>query len=391
LNYFIIFAIKIQFWIVLVRVLLWLFVWFSYEKLFKRKRYFFFLLNSLLIIVRIRLFLNIRYLGFYVRFEISLILILLLILNWGYQFEKIQASFYILLYRVFFGVPFLVSIIFLIKMREFFYYYIHFYFSRFIILRLLGIFFVKCPLFFFHYWLPKAHVESISLGSIILAAILLKIGRFGIFIFSIIIKSFLNLQLITFLVFTISIGFVLRNFFILRQVDFKKIIAYFSVSHITLWGLSLFIYIKLSYSALFYLNISHAYASTLLFFYRGIFYRQFKNRNIYFLQRVATGITIINWLFLIRILGNISFPPLLRFFAELVLFFSLFKFNFFFWIGLSLSFFVFTFASLSVFNLFTLGKQNNIKLKRTWLYKEIIFRYVFFILLLSSVLRLFSF
>jgi len=149
LNYFIIFAIKIQFWIVLVRVLLWLFVWFSYEKLFKRKRYFFFLLNSLLIIVRIRLFLNIRYLGFYVRFEISLILILLLILNWGYQFEKIQASFYILLYRVFFGVPFLVSIIFLIKMREFFYYYIHFYFSRFIILRLLGIFLLSVLCFSF--------------------------------------------------------------------------------------------------------------------------------------------------------------------------------------------------------------------------------------------------
>jgi len=135
------------------------------------------------------------------------------------KFKQAFTYFYI---EFFFGVPFLVSIIFLIKMREFFYYYIHFYFSRFIILRLLGIFFVKCPLFFFHYWLPKAHVESISLGSIILAAILLKIGRFGIFIFSIIIKSFLNLQLITFLVFTISIGFVLRNFFILRQVDFKK-------------------------------------------------------------------------------------------------------------------------------------------------------------------------
>jgi len=244
-----------------------IFLW----KTVQNKKIFFLLLNSILIIVRIRLFLNIRYLGFYVRFEISLILILLLILNWGYQFEKIQASFYILLYRVFFGVPFLVGVIYLIKIREFFYYFIHFYFSSFIILRLLGIFFVKCPLFFFHYWLPKAHVESISLGSIILAAILLKIGRFGIFIFSIIMKSFLNLQLITFLVFVLRIGFVLRNFFILSQIDFKKIIAYFSISHITLWGLSLFVYIKLSYSALFYLNIRHAYASTLLFFLQRCF------------------------------------------------------------------------------------------------------------------------
>jgi NADH-quinone oxidoreductase subunit M len=89
-------------------------------------------------------------------------------------------------------------------------------------------------LFFFHYWLPKAHVESISLGSIILAAVLLKMGSFGILIFSIIMKSYFNLQLITFLVFILSIGFVLRNFFILRQLDFKKIIAYFSISHITL-------------------------------------------------------------------------------------------------------------------------------------------------------------
>ncbi len=94
-------------------------------------------------------------------------------------------------------------------------------------------FLVKIPIYTTHLWLPKAHVEAPVAGSIILAAILLKLGRYG-FIRLSEIFSYINNQLLPIISTVSIIGTVITSFICTRQHDIKALIAYASVRHIGL-------------------------------------------------------------------------------------------------------------------------------------------------------------
>jgi len=141
---------------------------------------------------------------------------------------------------------------------------------------------VKLPIFFFHVWLPKAHVEAPVGGSIILAGVLLKLGGYGIYRFSFLLKYWIILYREILLGFRIVGGLVIR-LLCLRQIDLKMLIAYSSVSHISLViGGLISIYIW-GINGILAMMIAHGFCSSGLFCLRNIIYERFFSRRLIYL------------------------------------------------------------------------------------------------------------
>jgi len=172
---------------------------------------------------------------FYVFFEVSLIPLIFLIMGWGYQLERIQATFYLVLYTVVGSLPLLFTLACFWGNRD---WVIFIFFSSkqtslslWLLLFVIFRFFIKLPSYGFHLWLPKAHVEAPVSGSIVLAAILLKIRFYGLF---------RVIHLFRDVVFKVGgilarflfVGAFLSSVIALNQRDIKCLVAYSSIRHI---------------------------------------------------------------------------------------------------------------------------------------------------------------
>lgn len=250
-------------------------------------------------------------LRFYILFELSLIPILIMIIYWGSQPERLSASLYFLIYTTFISIPYIIIV--LLSTPSLFFIIKAFSVSHFSLILLIRPFLVKIPVIGLHYWLPKAHVEASTRGSILLAGILLKLGRYGVFrvaklsllLISKAISSWLVLRIIAALVTMI-------------QNDIKKLIAYRRVSHMTIIIVRIFSSTKVNLFCILIISLAHGWASIGIFAIAGMLRRSATSRIIHLLGKE----TKLYWILVILgllLLSNRSIPPLPSFFSELFL------------------------------------------------------------------------
>lgn len=241
-----------------------------------------------------------------VLFELSMFPILFIILGFGSQVEKISASYYMILYTLLARLPLLLILSYLGFSNEVNTWNLNL--SSSMKLFLLLAFLAKFPIYSLHLWLPKAHVEASTEGSILLARILLKVGSIG-YLFLLIDRCVLLwLSLVG-----ISVGRVLT----LIQSDTKAMIGYSSVVHMSciLLGLNLNSYSSRLGGVV--TIASHGFVSASLFFLVGSIYHQVNSRIIYLIGRVYSSSIFLSLLVSISFLGNIAIPPILSFLGEI--------------------------------------------------------------------------
>nr|YP_010535372.1 NADH dehydrogenase subunit 4 [Amblyomma hebraeum]QLD96942.1 NADH dehydrogenase subunit 4 [Amblyomma hebraeum]QLD96955.1 NADH dehydrogenase subunit 4 [Amblyomma hebraeum]UYB77933.1 NADH dehydrogenase subunit 4 [Amblyomma hebraeum] len=298
-------------------------------------------------------------LAFYFFFESVLFPIIMLIFGWGNQPERLQAGYYMLMYTIFGSFPlFIMLIYYFVKMNCLNYIYMMWLnenlFGKMFIFLMLG-FLVKIPMFFFHLWLPKAHVEAPISGSMILAGVLLKLGIYGIFRFKM--MMMFNIVFFSELIISASIwGSVMISIFCLYQLDIKSLIAYSSVCHmgIVLGGSMTFSNYGSMGAVL--LMIGHGLCSSGLFCLANLFYeRVFTRSMILFkgMKSIFPSLTL--WWFLFSVI-NMSAPLTMNLFGEFFLSFSILKLSIYFFIPVMLLIFLSACYSIYMYSFINHGQ-----------------------------------
>nr|YP_009130794.1 NADH dehydrogenase subunit 4 [Siboglinum fiordicum]AIL54870.1 NADH dehydrogenase subunit 4 [Siboglinum fiordicum] len=269
---------------------------------------------------------------FYIFFESSLIPIFSMIMIWGYQPERIFASLYLLMYTITASLPLLIMIFLLFNNNSFmnmFFFCWKFPSEKFnLLLWMMSLmaFLIKLPMFSLHLWLPKAHVEAPVAGSMILASVLLKLGSYGIIRFSSLF-FYLN-KSIFFILFPICLlGSNIISIMCIRQTDMKSLIAYSSVSHMSILLMGMISLSSWGWSGSFMLMLSHGFTSSSLFLITNIMYSSSFTRSIFLLKGISSIFPMISlWWFILNAL-NMSAPPSLNLMSEIMLFSSIIPFS----------------------------------------------------------------
>jgi NADH-quinone oxidoreductase subunit M len=276
---------------------------------------------------------------FFIFFESILLPMFILIGNFGSRQRKVHASFQFFLFTTI-GSFLLLIALFIIFLHEGSTDFQVLYFGTFsyeLQLFLWCCFFislaVKVPLFPVHIWLPEAHVEAPTVGSVILAGVLLKMGTYGMLRFVTPLFSFGNFYFnpLVFILSFMSIYYV--SLITFCQIDLKKLIAYSSVAHMGYVTLGLFTYNFIGLQGSIFLMLSHGVVSSLLFFLIGMLYDRYKTRLIFFYKSIYSYMPLFTLFLFFSTLANVGFPGTIGFVGEFFLmlsFFSISKIAFFF-------------------------------------------------------------
>jgi NADH-quinone oxidoreductase subunit M len=201
---------------------------------------------------------------------------------------------------------------------------------------------VKVPMFPFHTWLPDAHTEAPTAGSVILASVLLKMGTYGFLRFSLPLlpKAASNSTIINAMAILSIIGIVYGALASLMQKDWKKLVAYSSVSHLGFCTLGIFALNPAGISGSILQQINHGISTGMLFLIVGIVYERRHTREIAEYGGLMKVMPVFTIVFLLAALSSMGMPPLNGFIGEITILQGayLMSFNWAFWgaVGIAL-------------------------------------------------------
>nr|YP_009227532.1 NADH dehydrogenase subunit 4 [Notiomystis cincta]AGI51004.1 NADH dehydrogenase subunit 4 [Notiomystis cincta]AIM46896.1 NADH dehydrogenase subunit 4 [Notiomystis cincta]QOD96897.1 NADH dehydrogenase subunit 4 [Notiomystis cincta] len=272
---------------------------------------------------------------FYIAFEATLIPTLILITRWGSQPERLSAGVYLLFYTLASSLPLMIAILHLqnqigtlyLPMIKLSHPTMTASWTGLVAsLALLIAFMVKAPLYGLHLWLPKAHVEAPIAGSMLLAALMLKLGGYGIMRMTILVSPSLNNLHYPFITLALW-GALMTSAICLRQIDLKSLIAYSSVSHMGLVVAATMIQTQWAFSGAMILMVAHGLTSSMLFCLANTNYERTHSRILLLTRGMQSLLPLMAIWWLLANLTNMALPPTINLMAELTIMIALFNWS----------------------------------------------------------------
>jgi proton-translocating NADH-quinone oxidoreductase chain M len=270
---------------------------------------------------------------FYIFFESVLIPMFLIIGLWGSRERKIRAAYFFFLYTLSGSILMLLAILYIYIQSGTTDYEIllTFTFSGFeqqiLWLTFFFSFATKVPMVPVHLWLPEAHVEAPTAGSVILAGVLLKLGTYGFLRFSLPLFPEASFYFSPMVYTMAAVGIVYPSFTAIRQTDFKRIIAYTSIAHMNLVMLGIFSFNTTGLEGAILQSLSHGFVASALFSIIGIVYDRHGTRMVKYYGGLVHLMPIYVFIFLFFTLANIGLPGTSSFVGEFLILVGSFKTN----------------------------------------------------------------
>lgn len=270
---------------------------------------------------------------FYLFFEGILIPMFLIIGIWGSRERKIHAAYQFFFYTLAGSLVMLLGIIYIYIEKgssnllvlyelsftkwEQYYLWLAFFLS----------FAIKVPMVPVHIWLPEAHVEAPTAGSVLLAGILLKLGGYGMirFLIGLFPEASIYFQPLVFLL--CLIGIYYSSLSTIRQIDLKKIIAYSSIGHMNYVVAGLFSLELEGMVGSYYMMLSHGFVSSGLFLCIGFLYERYHSRNLFDYGGLVQIMPLYSTVVFLLAFANFGFPGTSSFIGEFLILVGLSKAN----------------------------------------------------------------